>query len=183
MPPNNLQVSGPQGRALEGAGDRDPRAPIPWVGWEGMDGDDSWGAKIHLRFYAGFISPCPRPPLTDSLSTAALLGLEMFWLQQGGGMEEVGNSSISQLSVECQPHCSPSPKKGEGLHVERSFAPYPRSIQLLFFPFIFMLCTSMNHKPTHLLAAAVKVGVFLGNLIRFRGENPFLMSQLSNELD
>lgn len=62
--------------------------------------------SFHLQFNAGFISPCPRPPLTDSLATAALLGLEMLRLQWGGGMEDVGNSSISlisQISVKCQP--------------------------------------------------------------------------------
>lgn len=50
-------------------------------------------------------------------------------------MENVGNSSvslISQISIECQPHCSPSPKQDDGLHVERSFASYPCSIHLLF---------------------------------------------------
>lgn len=62
--------------------------------------------SFHLQFNASFISPCPRPPLTDSLATAALLGLEMLRLQWGGGMEDVGNSSISlisQISVKCQP--------------------------------------------------------------------------------
>lgn len=95
-----------------------------------MDGEQR---SFHLRFSAGFISPCPRPPLTDSLATAALLGLEM--LQQGGGMENVGNSSvslISHISVERQPRSSPSPTKDDGVHVERSFSPDPRSIQLLF---------------------------------------------------
>lgn len=101
-----------------------------------MDGEDLWGAKIlPSAILCWFFSPCPRPPLTDSLATAALVGLEMLRLQRGGGMENVGNSSvslISQISIECQPHCSPSPKQDDGLHVERSFASYPCSIHLLF---------------------------------------------------
>lgn len=66
----------------------------------------------------------------------------------------------------------PMPMQDGGFHTAKSLLHVP--VAFSFFPgFIFMPDASLSSNPTHLLAAAVQVGVSLGNLIRIRGENPF----------
>lgn len=79
-------------------------------------------------------------------------------------MEDVGNSSvslISQISVKCQSRSSPSPMKGDGLHAERSFASYPRSIQLLlsvYFYAVYLREPQTNTSPS----SSSQSGCFIG---------------------
>lgn len=173
MPLDNLAPRGIR------AGDRDrdkgpSGACTKRTGADGAAG--SWDMQIHLPAVL-----CHFP------SQSARAGLAQDALAPAGKhrREDGENSSISLISpVSIKPgaaiHPAPcrmvgSPQQGLFLHIPVAFSS--------FSGFIFTLGASSNSDPTHLLAAALKVGVLLGNLIRIRGENPFLTSRLSNELD
>lgn len=195
MPPNNLQESGLKVKLWKG-----PLGPgrrtlgYPGCGEKrGMDGTSRRSRahrSFHLQFYAIFISPCPHPP-PDQFAHNCSAGLTQDALALVGRKKARCGKLlflplISRLSIEPQP-CPAllfrEPREGRWSPRRKSLSPASLQHPAPFFQFIFMLCASLNRKPTYLLAAAAIVGGLLGNRIRIQGENPSLMSWLSNELD